>query len=52
MPFQTMSGAPKSRGMLQYVFKHFIDSFKVGKRQKVGNLMGKVRHISSSVAMN
>ena len=47
-----MSGAPKSRGMLQYVFKHFIDSFKVGKRQKVGNLMGKVRHISSRIAIN
>ena len=37
-----MAGPPKSRGMLQYVFKNFIDSFKVGKRQKVGNLMGKV----------
>ncbi len=23
--------APKSRGMLQYVFNHFIQSFKVGK---------------------
>ena len=22
---------PKSRGMFQYVFKHFMDSFKVGK---------------------
>ena len=47
-----MSGAPKSRGMLQYGFKHFIDSFKVGKRQKVGNLMGKVRLLSRSIAMN
>ena len=26
-----MAGAPKSRGMFQYVFKHFWDSFKVGK---------------------
>ena len=41
-PSLIMSGAPKSRGMFQYVFKHFWDSFKVGKRQKVGNLMGKV----------
>ena len=40
-----MSGAPKSRGMLQYVFKHFMDSFKVGKRQKIGNLMGKVKNL-------
>ena len=23
--------APKSRGMLQYVFNHFVQSFKVGK---------------------
>ena len=36
-----MAGPPKSRGMLQYVFKHFWNSFKVGKRQAVGNLMGK-----------
>jgi hypothetical protein len=29
---KTMAGnAPKSRGMLQYVFNHFIQSFKVGK---------------------
>ena len=39
-----MSGAPKSRGMLQYVFKHFMESFKVGRRQQVGNMMGRVRH--------
>ena len=37
-----MSGAPKSRGMLQYVFKHFMESFKVGKRQQLGSIMGKV----------
>ena len=37
-----MAGPPKSRGMLQYVFKHFWNSFKVGKRQTIGNLMGKV----------
>lgn len=36
-----MSGAPKSRGMLQYVFKHFMESFKVGKRQQLGSIMGK-----------
>ena len=42
-----MSGAPKSRGMIQYVFKHFMESFKVGKRQQVGNMMGKVRHFLS-----
>ena len=40
-----MSGAPKSRGMLQYVFKHFMESFKVGKRQQLGNMMGRVRYI-------
>eukprot|EP00088_Acartia_fossae_P003616 TRINITY_DN11533_c0_g1_i2.p1 TRINITY_DN11533_c0_g1~~TRINITY_DN11533_c0_g1_i2.p1 ORF type:complete len:184 (+),score=37.50 TRINITY_DN11533_c0_g1_i2:45-596(+) len=36
-----MSGAPKSRGMFQYVFKNFWNSLKVGKRQKVGNLVGR-----------
>ena len=36
----------RNRFMLQYVFKHFMDSFKVGKRQKIGNLMGKVKKIS------
>jgi len=36
-----MANAPKSRGMVQYVFKQFWNSFKVGKRQKVGNVMGR-----------
>jgi len=36
-----MAGPPKTRGMFQYVFKHFKESFKVGKRQKVGTVMGK-----------
>lgn len=36
-----MSGPTKSRGMIQYVFKHFWNSFKVGKRQTIGQLMGK-----------
>ena len=36
-----MAGPPKTRGVLQYVFKHFMESFKVGKRQKIGNLIGK-----------
>ncbi|XP_023341361.1 NADH dehydrogenase [ubiquinone] 1 alpha subcomplex assembly factor 2 [Eurytemora carolleeae] len=32
---------PKSRGMFQYVFKHLMDSFKVGKREKVGTIIGR-----------
>ena len=36
-----MSGPTKSRGMIQYVFKHFWNSFKVGKRQTIGQLMGR-----------
>ena len=36
-----MSGPAKSRGMIQYVFKNFWNSFKVGKRQTIGQLMGK-----------
>jgi len=32
--------APKSRGMFQYVFKHFLDSFKTLKRKQVGDMKG------------
>ena len=35
-----MSGPPKTRGMLKYVWNNFIKSFKVGQRQKVGDVMG------------
>ena len=53
-----MAGPPKSRGMIMYVLKNMMESFKVnsrlyntflhsfcydkvGKREKVGTLMGK-----------
>ena len=35
-----MSGPPKTRGMLKYVWNNFMKSFKVGQRQKVGDVMG------------
>lgn len=34
--------APKSRGMFQYVWKHFWNSIKIGSgREKVGNIVGR-----------
>ena len=35
-----MSGPPKTRGMIQYVFKNFMESLKVGKRVQVGTVIG------------
>jgi len=35
-----MAGPPKSRGMIQYVFKHFWNSLKVAKRPNQGTLVG------------
>eukprot|EP00088_Acartia_fossae_P043939 TRINITY_DN4651_c0_g1_i1.p1 TRINITY_DN4651_c0_g1~~TRINITY_DN4651_c0_g1_i1.p1 ORF type:complete len:185 (+),score=46.09 TRINITY_DN4651_c0_g1_i1:45-599(+) len=33
--------APKSRGMIRYVVKSFLDSFKIAKREKVGEIIGR-----------
>ena len=35
-----MSGPPKTRGMLKYVWDNFRKSLKVGQREKVGTVMG------------